>query len=135
MTFYNQLLAGAATLTLTVGAANAGELTFGMQDNEVSNVYQGALAFKERLETLSDGEMTVNLFPNASLGDFKAMVSQVQVGELDMVLTGYPDMSYIIPELKLVDNVRLNLAIEALATTPPIMGMRKPMRLVASRMA
>ena len=102
MTFYNQLLAGAATLTLTVGAANAGELTFGMQDNEVSNVYQGALAFKERLETLSDGEMTVNLFPNASLGDFKAMVSQVQVGELDMVLTGYPDMSYIIPELKLV---------------------------------
>lgn len=102
MTFYKHLFAGAATLALTVGAANARELTFGLQDNEVSNIYQGAQAFAEKLEALSDGELTVNLFPNASLGDFKAMVSQVQAGELDMVLTGYPDMSYIIPELKLV---------------------------------
>jgi tripartite ATP-independent transporter DctP family solute receptor len=60
------------------------------------------LAAQERLEELSGGDMTLQLFPNAQLGDFKAMVAQVQAGELDMVVTGYPDMSYVIPELNLV---------------------------------
>lgn len=77
-------------------------LTFGMQDNEASNVYQGALAIKDKLEEVSGGEMSLKLFPSSTLGDFKAMVAQVQAGELDMVMTGYPDMSYIIPELKLI---------------------------------
>ncbi len=44
----------------------------------------------------------MNLFPSSTLGDFKAMVAQLQAGELDMVITGYPDMSYIIPELNLI---------------------------------
>lgn len=96
------LFAGAAILALSVTAGLARELTFGMQDNEVSNVYQGAQAFQAKLAELSGGAMTVNLFPSSTLGDFKAMVSQVQAGELDMVMTGYPDMSYIIPELKLI---------------------------------
>ncbi|WP_112323612.1 sialic acid TRAP transporter substrate-binding protein SiaP [Oceanibium sediminis] len=102
MTFYGKMLGCAAALALVSGAAQARDLTFGMQDNEVSNVYKGAVAFKEKLEELSGGEMSVKLFPSAALGDFKAMVAQVQAGELDMVMTGYPDMSYIIPELKLV---------------------------------
>lgn len=97
-----QLFSAAAALALIAGAADARELTFGMQDNEVSNVYKGAQAFAEELEKLSGGEMTVKIFPSSALGDFKAMVQQVQAGELDMVMTGYPDMSYIIPELKLV---------------------------------
>jgi TRAP-type transport system periplasmic protein len=97
-----QLFAAAAALALTAGGADARDLTFGMQDNEVSNVYKGAQAFAEELESLSGGELTVRIFPSSALGDFKAMVQQVQAGELDMVMTGYPDMSYIIPELKLV---------------------------------
>ena len=78
------------------------EITLGMQDNEVSNVYAGTQEFAERLEDVSGGELSVNIFPGSQLGDFKAMVAQVQAGELDMVITGYPDMSYIIPELNLV---------------------------------
>lgn len=96
------LFTAAATVALMAGAADARELTFGMQDNEVSNVYKGAQAFAAELEKISGGELTVNLFPSSALGDFKAMVAQVQAGELDMVMTGYPDMSYVIPELKLV---------------------------------
>ena len=46
--------------------------------------------------------LTVTIFPSSQLGDFKAMVAQVQAGELDMAMTGYPDMSYVIPELKLI---------------------------------
>ncbi len=97
-----QLLGAAASLALLAGAADARELTFGMQDNEVSNVYKGAEAFAAKLMELSGGELTVKLFPSSVLGDFKAMVAQVQAGELDMVMTGYPDMSYVIPELKLI---------------------------------
>lgn len=97
-----KIFGGLAAILLATTSVHATELTFGMQDNEVSNVYQGALEFKAKLEALSGGEMKVKLFPSATLGDFKAMVAQVQAGELDIVMTGYPDMSYTIPELKLI---------------------------------
>lgn len=96
------LLASVAALALATTSLSARELTFGMQDNEVSNVYLGAQEFQKKLAELSGGEMTVKLFPSSTLGDFKAMVAQVQAGELDLVITGYPDMSYTIPELKLI---------------------------------
>ncbi|HRY26801.1 MAG TPA: TRAP transporter substrate-binding protein DctP, partial [Geminicoccaceae bacterium] len=96
------LLTGAAMLALATSLASARELTLGMQDNEASNVFLGAQEFAARLADLSGGELTVTLFPSSQLGDFKAMVAQVQAGELDMVITGYPDMSYTIPELNLV---------------------------------
>ncbi|MFP7570445.1 sialic acid TRAP transporter substrate-binding protein SiaP [Marivita sp. S2033] len=96
------LLACAASLALAAPALAERELTFGLQDNEASNVYKGAQEFASKVEELSGGELTVNLFPSSTLGDFKAMVAQLQAGELDMVITGYPDMSYIIPELNLI---------------------------------
>lgn len=99
---FAKLFMAAASMALLTGTVEARELTFGMQDNEVSNVYKGAQAFATKLEKLSGGEMSVKIFPSSALGDFKAMVAQVQAGELDMVMTGYPDMSYVIPELKLV---------------------------------
>lgn len=94
-------MAGAAALAITT-AADARELTLGMQDNEATPVYKGAEEFARKLAEVSGGEMTVKLFPSATLGDFKAMVQQSQAGELDIVITGYPDMSYTIPELKLI---------------------------------
>ncbi|WP_097154058.1 sialic acid TRAP transporter substrate-binding protein SiaP [Cohaesibacter gelatinilyticus] len=103
MKVLKKLVIGAIASCLLATAAHAErELTFGMQDNEASNVYQGAIALQEKLKEVSGGKMSVKLFPSAQLGDFKAMVAQVQAGELDMVMTGYPDMSYIIPELKLI---------------------------------
>ena len=78
------------------------ELTFGMQDAQGDNVYQGVEAMNKKLEELSGGAMTMKLFPSSQLGDFKAMTAQVQAGELDLTVNGYPDMSYLIPELKLI---------------------------------
>ena len=98
-----KLLIGATAITIMATAAQAERvLTLGTQQNEASNLYKGMVAFKDTLEALSGGEMTVNIFPSSTLGQFKAMVAQVQAGELDMVTTGYPDMSYIIPELNLI---------------------------------
>jgi tripartite ATP-independent transporter DctP family solute receptor len=96
------LLAGVACLALVAPAAAERELTLGMQDNEVSNLYAGAQAMAETLAEVSGGELSLTIFPSSQLGDFRAMVAQVQAGELDMVTTGYPDMSYVIPELNLI---------------------------------
>ncbi|WP_048646976.1 sialic acid TRAP transporter substrate-binding protein SiaP [Nitratireductor soli] len=96
------ILAGTAMLALLMGAASARELTMGSQDNENSNLYKGMVAFQEKLAEVSGGELTAKLFPASQLGDFKAMVAMMQAGELDMTTTGYPDMSYVIPELTLV---------------------------------
>lgn len=98
----NRLLAAAAVVALMAGAAEARELSMGSQDNENSNLYKGMVTFQEKLADVSGGEMTVKLFPASQLGDFKAMVAMMQAGELDMATTGYPDMSYVIPELKLI---------------------------------
>ncbi|EKF20508.1 sialic acid TRAP transporter substrate-binding protein SiaP [Nitratireductor pacificus] len=96
------LLIGSAMILGLATSAQARELTLGTQDNEATPVYKGAAEFAQKLKEVSGGEFTVKLFPSATLGDFKAMVQQVQAGELDMVITGYPDMSYTIPELKLI---------------------------------
>ena len=96
------LMTCAASLALAAPALAERELTVGTQDNEVSNLYAGLKAMGETLAEVSGGEMTLTIFPSSQLGDFRAMVAQVQAGELDMVTTGYPDMSYVIPELNLI---------------------------------
>ncbi|WP_347313472.1 sialic acid TRAP transporter substrate-binding protein SiaP [Defluviimonas sp. SAOS-178_SWC] len=101
MLLKNFLIAGVATMAFATGI-DARELTLGMQDNEATPVYKGAEEFARVLAEVSGGELTVKMFPSATLGDFKAMVQQAQAGELDIVVTGYPDMSYVIPELKLI---------------------------------
>ncbi|MCD1636807.1 sialic acid TRAP transporter substrate-binding protein SiaP [Martelella mediterranea] len=99
---FNRLLAAAAVMAVMAGTAEARELSMGSQDNENSNLYKGMVAFQEKLAEVSGGELTVKLFPASQLGDFKAMVAMLQAGELDLATTGYPDMSYVIPELKLI---------------------------------
>lgn len=99
--FTKAALAGGLALTLAWPAV-ARELTLGMQDNEASTLFASAQVMAEKLAEVSGGAMTISIFPASQLGDFRAMVAQVQAGELDMVTTGYPDMSYVIPELNLV---------------------------------
>jgi tripartite ATP-independent transporter DctP family solute receptor len=100
--FLAGLFLAAATLSSVSVAEAKMELTFGMQDTQGDNVYQGVDAMRQKLEELSGGEITMKLFPASQLGDFKAMTAQVQAGELDLTINGYPDMSYLIPELKLI---------------------------------
>ena len=95
----------AALLSLCISASAMAQnltLSFGTQLPETHVVYKGILEIKRKLEESSKGTMTLKIFPGAQLGDFKAMVGQTQAGDLDITMTGYPDMSYIIPELKLI---------------------------------
>ena len=99
----SKLFAGLA-LAGAVATSFAQQVTLrlGMQLPETHPSYKGAMEIKRKLEDLSKGTMTLKIFPSSQLGDFKAMVSQAQAGDLDLAMTGYPDMSYIIPELKLI---------------------------------
>lgn len=97
-----QIAMGAVAIAVCSMAMAQTTLRIGTQLPETHPSYLGTLEVKKKLEELSKGAMTIRIFPNSQLGDFKAMVAQVQAGELDAVSAGYPDMSYIIPELKLI---------------------------------
>lgn len=98
----SRLFTGLA-LAFAMGLASAQmTLKIGNQLPESHPSHKGMLEIKRKLEESSKGTMTLQIFPNSQLGDFKAMVSQVQAGDLDLTITGYPDMSYVIPELKLI---------------------------------
>jgi TRAP-type transport system periplasmic protein len=102
MKLLKSLLAGLALGVSLSAMAQSITLSFGTQLPETHVVYKGILEVKRKLEENSKGTMSIKAFPGAQLGDFKAMVGQAQAGDLDIVMTGYPDMSYIIPELKLI---------------------------------
>ncbi len=77
-------------------------LTVGMQDQPGSIPYIGMETFKSKLESASGNTIEVELFPSSQLGDYKAMAGQVSAGELDIVLTGYPDMSFMVPAFEVI---------------------------------
>ncbi|HLS66851.1 MAG TPA: TRAP transporter substrate-binding protein [Pseudogracilibacillus sp.] len=48
--------------------------------------HEGSLKFKEEVESLSDGKMTVEIYPNSSLGGDRDMVESMQSGTVDFAL-------------------------------------------------
>ncbi|MCG8453693.1 MAG: sialic acid TRAP transporter substrate-binding protein SiaP [Spirochaetales bacterium] len=77
-------------------------LTLGNQDAPTHVFNQALEAASTYLEEISDGTMKIELYPSSQLGDFKATTAQVMEGELDMAGNGYPDMSFLIPELQVI---------------------------------
>lgn len=60
------------------------------QNSQVGKIAEG---FKERVETLSDGRITVEMYPDAQLGDKAANLESVRTGELEMCDASASDMS------------------------------------------
>ncbi len=80
-------------------------LSFGVQDNPGNPIYTAYEAFADHISEISGGTMMVQIYPSSQLGTFREAFDQVIAGELTMSSAGYPDMSYIIPELILVGQV------------------------------
>jgi tripartite ATP-independent transporter DctP family solute receptor len=74
----------------------------GTQDNLDSVTGKGLMAAQEELERISGGKMTLEIFPSSQLGDYKAMAGQVSSGELDVFISGYPDMSFMVPAFEVI---------------------------------
>ena len=105
--FLSILLLTALVLTSFVGCGGGekpviaeGEsytITLSHVEPEDRSVHQGALAFKDYVETTTDGRVTVNILPNAQYGGDADSMEAVAQGTLQMticvtsVLTSYND--------------------------------------------
>ena len=92
--------ATAATLTATALPVFASDVTlrFAHVVREGDPAYIAAEAFVERVEELSGGEITVEVFPAGQLGDNRRLFAQIQSGAVDMTYTPFNMLSDIVPE-------------------------------------
>ena len=83
-------MAAGLALLLGTGAAAAQEQTLRLGHlANVDNVWhQAALHFGEQLSELTDGRLTVEVFPNESLGREIDLINGMQLGTVDMTITG-----------------------------------------------
>ena len=77
------------------------KIRVGLQDNPEGLSYKSIEKFEAYIEE-NLPNIEVELFPSSQLGDHRAMTEQLRAGELDVQLNGYPDMSYLVPELKII---------------------------------
>ncbi|MFV0447584.1 MAG: DctP family TRAP transporter solute-binding subunit [Vibrio sp.] len=93
----------AISVTLLAGTSYAQTtLSVAFNENPDTNHYKAIDSMRQKLEELSHGEMTLKLYPSDQLGKLKDVLQQVSHGEIDMTLQGLPDMSFLIPELKVI---------------------------------
>ncbi len=70
----------------TEGAGEKVVLKLGHIQSENDLWHKGALKFKEEVESLSDGSMTVEIYPNSTLGGDRDMAEGMQMGTIDFAL-------------------------------------------------
>lgn len=71
--------------------------------NEKDAFHQCALKFKELVETGSNGELKVSIFPNAKLGDERTLLERMKLGVVDAgIITGGPIINFM-PKFGVID--------------------------------
>lgn len=80
----------AAALALLAGplAAQDRTLQLGHLANEDNSWHQASLRFAEEVARLTDGRIAVEVFPNESLGKEIDLINGMQLGTIDMTITG-----------------------------------------------
>lgn len=64
--------------------------------NEQDGFHAAAVKFKELVGERSDGKITVEIFPNATLGDERTLLEGMQIGTVDMgVITNGPVSNFL----------------------------------------
>nr|WP_299244880.1 TRAP transporter substrate-binding protein [uncultured Halomonas sp.] len=97
-------IAGATAMTMTTLNAQAAQnVTLGHTLSDSSHYSVGADAFKETLETLSDGEFKVTEHPSGALGGERAMIEGLQIGTVDVVITSTGPLGNFVPESYVLD--------------------------------
>lgn len=83
------ILAGAAAILMS-NTAIAAEMTLklGHLANEQNAWHKAAVKFGEELSTLTDGRIEVQVFPNETLGKEIDLINGMQLGAVDMTITG-----------------------------------------------
>jgi len=83
------LLAGVAAVSIA-SSAMAAEMTLklGHLANEQNVWHKAALKFGEELKTLTNGRIEVEVYPNESLGKEMDLLTGMQLGTVDMTISG-----------------------------------------------
>ena len=72
-------------------------------NNEESSYHAGLVAFKEKLEELSDGSMTVEIHANGELGgDETELMEKVASGTCDVIVVSPGDLSNAVPQVDIL---------------------------------
>jgi len=86
------LIAGAAPVELTMGHTGAGP------GNPIT---EGGIAWANEIERLSNGSITVNVFPEHQLGGERDLMEGIQGGTIDLYIGSTGMASNFIPEYKI----------------------------------
>jgi tripartite ATP-independent transporter DctP family solute receptor len=91
-------------LLSTVGCGYAAlELKLGHAINEEDVFHIAALHFKDSVEAKTNGEVTVSVYPNATLGDERNLLESLRMGAVDMgIITGGPVVNFL-PSFGILD--------------------------------
>jgi tripartite ATP-independent transporter DctP family solute receptor len=96
------LAAVAVTSFFTATAAQAQvALKFGHDSPTDIPYHVAAEYFKERVERETEGRVTVQIFPNAQLGDEATMISGLALGSVDIAITSIAPISELVSEVEL----------------------------------
>jgi tripartite ATP-independent transporter DctP family solute receptor len=87
---WKKTLLAATVVTLTAMPALAQEMTLklGHLANEENPWHLASVKFGEELSALTDGRIVVEVFPNESLGKEIDLINGMQLGTVDMTITG-----------------------------------------------
>ncbi|WP_108658267.1 TRAP transporter substrate-binding protein [Acuticoccus kandeliae] len=78
----------AASILVAPAMAQEKTLKLGHLANEENPWHKASLKFAEELSGLTDGRITVEVFPNESLGKEIDLINGMQLGTVDMTITG-----------------------------------------------
>lgn len=86
-------------MALPMGAASADEpivLKLGHINPETGNYHQYALAFKEAVESRSEGRLKIEIYPAGQLGYDRELLESIQFGNLDLgIITSSPIANFV----------------------------------------
>lgn len=98
----NKITLAMLALGCTVSAQAATTLKMGMQASVGSVEYTSAKLMADTVEELSKGEMKIAIYPSAQLGDDRAMLQQLSMGDLDITYAEFGRTGLWIPRAEVV---------------------------------
>mgnify|MGYP003125518884 FL=1 len=99
------ILAGAllATSALTATSLSAKEMNFAIVTPPDGHYGQGAKAFAEKMNELSEGEITINVKAGGSLGGERELLEGEQIGTIELAMTSTGPVGSFVPEIYALD--------------------------------
>lgn len=98
----NKITIAMLTLGFAVSTQAATTLKMGMQASVGSVEYTSAKLLADTIEEMSNGDITLSLYPSAQLGDDRAMLQQLSLGDLDITYAEFGRMGLWIPRAEAV---------------------------------